>query len=150
MQSLINDKLAVYVGDNAGGVDQLLKLADTSAPAAMALGTSAFSSTVINTLAGGLVPGLGPEDVGVGPMPGPVAPPTALVGGAAMLRERGQDRPRSGRRVGLPAVHGEPRGAGPVPTETGYVPVRADALEIEPAVSVYGNDPPIASPTTNS
>ena len=58
VQSLINDGLAVYVGDNAGGADQLLKLADSSAPAAMALGTSAFLGTVIATLAGGLVPEL--------------------------------------------------------------------------------------------
>ena len=71
MQSLINDGLAVYVGDNAGGADQLLKLADAIEPAAMAIGTSAFLGTVINTLAGGLVPELGPEDVGVGPLPGP-------------------------------------------------------------------------------
>ena len=90
VQSLINDGLAVYVGDNAGGADQLLKLADQSAPAAMALGTSAFLTTVINTLAGGLVPGLGPEDVGVGAMPGPVAPPTALVGGAAIYVTEGK------------------------------------------------------------
>jgi sn-glycerol 3-phosphate transport system substrate-binding protein len=42
VQALINDGLAYYVGDNAGGADQMLKLADSSAPAAMALGSSAF------------------------------------------------------------------------------------------------------------
>ena len=141
VQSLINDGLAVYVGDNAGGADQLLKLADSSAPAAMALGSSAFLGTVISTLAGGLVPDLGPEDIGVGPMPGPGGATDRARRRRRGLRHRGQDRPRGGGGVGLHAVHGEPGGAAQFATLTGYVPMREDALEIEPAVSVYRDDP---------
>jgi sn-glycerol 3-phosphate transport system substrate-binding protein len=141
VQSLINDKLAVYVGDNAGGADQLLKLADTSAPAAMALGSSAFLTTVINTLAGGLVPGLGPEDVGVGPMPGPVAPPTALVGGAALYVTEGKSDLEAAAAWDFMQYMVSPEVQAQFATETGYVPMRADALEIEPALSGYRNDP---------
>jgi sn-glycerol 3-phosphate transport system substrate-binding protein len=141
VQSLINDGLAVYVGDNAGGADQLLKLADSTAPAAMALGTSAFLGTVIATLAGGLVPGLGPEDVGVGPMPGPVAPPSALVGGAAVYVTEGKSDVEAAAAWDFMKYMVSPEVQSLFATLTGYVPMRADALDIEPAVSVYRDDP---------
>ena len=141
VQSLINDGLAVYVGDNAGGADQLLKLADSSAPAAMALGTSAFLGTVIATLAGGLVPGLGPEDVGVGPMPGPVPPPTALVGGAAVYVTEGKSDVEAAAAWDFMKYMVSPEVQSLFATLTGYVPTRADALDIEPAVSLYLDDP---------
>ena len=141
VQSLINDGLAVYVGDNAGGADQLLKLADSSAPAAMALGSSAFLGTVISTLAGGLVPGLGPEDVGVGPLPGPVPPPTALVGGAAVYVTEGKSDLEAAAAWDFMSYMVSPEVQALFATMTGYVPVRADALEVEPAVSVYRDDP---------
>ena len=95
-----------------------------------------------NTLGGGLVPGLGPEDVGVGPLPGPGPTPTALVGGAALYRHGRQVRRRRRGGMGLHAVPGErPRRSRSSPRDTGYVPVRDDALEIEPALSVYRDDP---------
>ena len=141
VQSLINDGLAVYVGDNAGGADQLLKLADTSAPAAMALGSSAFLGTVINTLAGGLVPGLGPEDIGVGPLPGPVAPPTALVGGAAVYVTEGKRDLEAAAAWDFMQYLVSPEVQAQFAVQTGYVPVRSDALDVEPAASAYQNDP---------
>ena len=93
--ALINDGLAVYVGDNAGGADKLLKLADAAAPAAMALGSSAFLGTVISTLAAGSSRAW-PEDIGVGAMPGPVrhrrrssgAPPSTSPRARATSRRR--------------------------------------------------------------
>jgi sn-glycerol 3-phosphate transport system substrate-binding protein len=141
VQSLINDGLAVYVGDNAGGADQLLKMADSSAPAAMALGSSAFLGTVISTLAGGLVPGLGAEDIGVGPMPGPVPPPTALVGGAAVYVTEGKSDAEAAAAWDFMKYMVSPEVQSLFATLTGYVPMRSDALEIEPAVSVYRDDP---------
>lgn len=141
VQSLIDDGLAVYVGDNAGGADQMLKLADSSAPAAMALGSSAFLGTVITTLAGGLVPGLGPEDVGVGPLPGPVPPPTALVGGAAVYVTEGKSDLEVAASWDFMQYLVSPEVQALFATLTGYVPMRADALEVEPALSVYRDDP---------
>ena len=45
---MINDGLAVNVGDNStSGFDNLLKLADTAAPAAMTIATSASIGPVI-------------------------------------------------------------------------------------------------------
>ena len=38
---LVTDGLAFNVGDNAGGTDTFLKLADQASPAAMTIGTSA-------------------------------------------------------------------------------------------------------------
>ena len=57
VQSLINDGLAVTVGDNPSGQDALLKLADPASPAAMAIATSAALGTVLAVLDGGLIPG---------------------------------------------------------------------------------------------
>ena len=78
LQQLLNDGLAVNVGDNTQtGFDNLLKLADDKEPAAMTIATSASLGQVLAVLAGGQFPNLGPEDVGVGPMPGPDGLPGA-------------------------------------------------------------------------
>ena len=92
VQQLITDGLAFNVGDNAGGTDTFFKLADESEPAAMTIGTSAALGTVLAALSGGLIPGLTVDDIGVGPMPGPGATPTALVGGNALFIVEGQRR----------------------------------------------------------
>ncbi len=141
VQSLVTDGLATYVGDNAGGADQLLKMADTNQPAAMALGSSAFLGTVINTLGGGLVPGLGPDDIGVGPLPGPVSPPSALVGGAALWVTAAKDDLDAAAAWDFMQYLVQPEVQSLFAADTGYVPVRDDALEVEPAVSLYRDDP---------
>ncbi len=84
LQDMINDGLAVTVGDNPGGQDAFFKLADPTAPGAMTMSTSAALGSVIAALGGGLVPGLGPDDIGVGPMPGPGTTPQVQVGGASL------------------------------------------------------------------
>ena len=72
MQSMINDGLAVNVGDNStSGFDNLLKLADTAEPAAMTIATSASIGPVITVLGSGQFPQITNEDVGVAAMPGP-------------------------------------------------------------------------------
>jgi sn-glycerol 3-phosphate transport system substrate-binding protein len=141
VQDLITDGLAFYVGDNAGGADQLLKLADAAEPAAMAISTSAGLGTVLNTLGGGFVPGLGPEDVGVGPLPGPGGTPTALVGGAALYMTAGRDDVEAAAAWDFVQYLVSAEQQSLFATLTGYVPVRSDALEVEPAASVYVNDP---------
>src|SRR4029077_9989664 len=62
----------------------LLKLADKTEPAAMAINTSGALSSVIATVEGGQFPQLHAEDIGVGPLPGPEGAKGAIVGGAAM------------------------------------------------------------------
>jgi sn-glycerol 3-phosphate transport system substrate-binding protein len=141
VQSLVTDGLATYVGDNAGGADQLLKMADTNQPAAMALGSSAFLGTVLNTLGGGLVPGLGPADIGVGPLPGPVSPPSALVGGAALWITEGKNDVEAAAAWDFMQYMVQPEVQSLFAAATGYVPVRDDALEVEPAASLYRDDP---------
>ncbi len=141
VQDLVNDGLAFYVGDNAGGADQLLKLADENEPAAMAISTSAGLGTVLNTLAGGLVPGLGPEDVGVGALPGPAGVPTALVGGAALYIADGKTDVEAAAAWDFISYLVSPETQSLFATLTGYVPVRSDALTVEPALSVYEDDP---------
>ena len=141
VQSLVTDGLAFYVGDNAGGADQLFKLADLEEPAAMAIGTSANLGTVLNALAGGLVPDLAPEDVGVGPLPGPGPVPTALVGGAALYITDGRGDAEAAAAWDFEQYLVSADTQSLFATLTGYVPVRDDALETEPAASVYRDDP---------
>jgi sn-glycerol 3-phosphate transport system substrate-binding protein len=107
----------------------------------MAIGTSAGPGTVINVLSGGLVPGLGPEDMGVGPLPGPGPEPTALVGGAALYLTDGKDDVQTAAAWDFVQYLVSAETQSLFATLTGYVPVRDDALEIEPALSVYQNDP---------
>ena len=84
LQSMLNDGLAVNVGDNTSGFDNLLKLGDKDAPAAMTIATSAAIGPVLSVLASGQFPQLTGDDLGVAPMPGPDGKPGALVGGASL------------------------------------------------------------------
>jgi sn-glycerol 3-phosphate transport system substrate-binding protein len=141
VQQMINDGLIAYVGDNAGGSDTFLKLADRTSPAAMTIGTSAALGTVISALGGGLIPGLTVDDVGVGPMPGPGPVPTALVGGAALyiVQDKGDEKAAAAWDYITHLV--SPESQSQYATDTGYVPVRSDALEVEPALTLYATDP---------
>ena len=141
VQQLIIDGLAFNVGDNAGGTDTFFKLADESAPAAMTIGTSAALGTVIAALSGGLIPGLTDADIGVGAMPGPGPTPTALVGGNALfiVKDKGDEKAAAAWDYITYAV--SPEAQSQYVTDTGYAPVRADALDVEPALSKYANDP---------
>jgi sn-glycerol 3-phosphate transport system substrate-binding protein len=141
VQQMILDGLAFNVGDNAGGTDTFLKIADQSAPAAMTIGTSAALGTVVAVLGGGLIPGLTVDDIGVGAMPGPGPEPTALVGGASLyiVKDKGDETAAAAWDYITHLV--SPEVQSQWATATGYVPVRADALEVEPAKSLYESDP---------
>ncbi len=141
VQQLINDGLAVYVGDNAGGFDQLFKLADPAAPAAMAISTSAAIGTVKTAVDGGLIPGVTSDEVGVGPMPGPGEIPSSIVGGASLyvVADKGDDHAAAAWDYieYLTSAQSQSTWA----ARTGYVPVREDALELDPIRTTYTTDP---------
>jgi len=141
MQDLIDDGLAVNVGDNASGQDALLKLADATEPGAMVMYTSAALGTVINALGSGLVAGLGPEDIGVGPMPGPSPEPAVQVGGASLWIVAEKSPEQTAAAWDYITYLTDAASQSTWSAGTGYVPVRADALDLEPLQTLYADDP---------
>jgi sn-glycerol 3-phosphate transport system substrate-binding protein len=144
VQQLIIDGLAVNVGDNPSGRDTFFKLADPASPAAMTIGTSAGLATVLAALGGGLIPGLTVDDVGVGPMPGPGGAPGVLVGGAALyiVADKGDAEAAAAWDYVQFLVGAESQSSWAA--ATGYVPVRSDAVELEPLATKYADDPRFA------
>ncbi len=141
VQDLVVDGLAFNVGDNASGTDNFLKIADPAAPSAMTIGTSAALGTVINVLDGGLIPGLVGDDIGVGPLPGPGETPTALVGGASLYVVAGHNDVKAAAAWDFIKYLLSPEVQSKWAALTGYVPVRFDALTVEPLLTVYVSDP---------
>jgi sn-glycerol 3-phosphate transport system substrate-binding protein len=141
VQSMIGDGLAVSVGQNPGGQDGFLKMIDPASPGAMTIGTSAALGSVIAALGGGLAPGLTVDDIGVGPMPGPSAEPGAQVGGASLwiVADKGDAETAAAWDFITFLVSAETQSRWA--SETGYVPVRSDAVELEPLVTTYADDP---------
>lgn len=140
IQSLVDDGLAVYVGDNATGTDQFFKLADPVEPAAMAIGTSAGLGTVLNALGGGLFPDITRDDVGVGPLPGPSGEPSAIVGGAALYAVQGQGDAEAAAAWDFVQYLTTPEVQAEWAVATGYIPLRDDALDLEPLASTFAAD----------
>jgi sn-glycerol 3-phosphate transport system substrate-binding protein len=140
-QSLINDGLAVTVGDNPQGQDTLLKMADPNSPAAMAIATSAALGTVLSALDGGLIPGITSADVGVGPMPGPGETPSATVGGGSLyiVADKGDAQAAAVWDYIQFLVSAESQSKWAA--STGYVPMREDALGLDPLAAKYRSDP---------
>ncbi|MET0460257.1 MAG: ABC transporter substrate-binding protein [Ilumatobacteraceae bacterium] len=141
VQSLITDGLAVSVGDNPNGEQTLLKLADQEQPAAMTIATSAALGTIINVLDGGLIPGVTSADLGVGAMPGPGEIPSATVGGGSLyiVAEQGDAQAAAAWDYILFLTNAQSQSTWAA--GTGYVPIREDALELDPIHSLYETDP---------
>jgi len=141
LQSMNRDGLSVNVGENAGGLDAFLKLVDPTEPGAMRIDTSAALTQLLDALDGGLGGDLTPDDLGVGPLPGPAGTPAAQVSGASLW---------------LPADKGDASVAAAwdfaqflvgaqVQSDwaaaTGYVPMRSDAVDLDPIASLFDDDP---------
>ena len=141
VQEMIDDELAVSIGDNSGGQDTYLKLIDPQADGAMTIGTSAALGGVIDALGSGLAPGLTTDDVAVGPMPGPSPDPSANLGGAslAIVDGKGDEKTAAAWDYITYLITAEAQSQWA--SQTGYVPVRSDALELEPLRSTYADDP---------
>jgi len=142
LQQLLQDGLAVNVGDNTQtGFDNLLKLADDKEPAAMTMATSASLGQVLTVLAGGQFPQIGPDDVGVGPMPGPDGLPGALIGGASLWPVDTGDDVRTAATWDFITYLVGAQQQSQWAAATGYIPVRTDALELDPYKSTLATDP---------
>ena len=141
VQSLINDGLAVSVGDNPNGEQTLLKLADPDKPAAMTIATSAALGTIITVLDGGLIPGITSAELGVGPMPGPGEIPSATVGGGSLYIVADQGDAQAAAAWDYITFLTDAQSQSTWAAGTGYVPIRQDALDLEPIRSLYTTDP---------
>jgi sn-glycerol 3-phosphate transport system substrate-binding protein len=141
VQSMINDGLAVSVGGNPGGQDAFLRMIDPASPGAMTIGTSAALGSVIAALGGGIAPGLTEDDIGVGPMPGPGDTPGVQVGGASLwiVADKGDEQTAAAWDFITYLVSAEIQARWA--SETGYVPVRSDAVGLEPLATKYTTDP---------
>jgi sn-glycerol 3-phosphate transport system substrate-binding protein len=145
LQSMINDKLAVTVGDNASGFDNLLKLGDKTEPAAMTIATSAALGSVIAILqAGGQFPGISPDDIGIAPLPGPSGAKGAIVGGASLWLSNSGDPAKIAAAWDFEKfMVGAPQQSEWSAT-TGYVAVRNDAAALDPLKTTLATDPRFA------
>ena len=142
LQSMINDGLAVNVGDNStSGFDNLLKLADKDAPAAMNIATSASIGPVLAVLNGGQFPQISNEDVGVAAMPGPEGKPGALVGGASLWVVDSGDDARTAAAWDFTSYLTAAQQQSEWSSATGYLPVRTDALTLDPLQTTWATDP---------
>jgi sn-glycerol 3-phosphate transport system substrate-binding protein len=146
LQSMIDDGLAITVGDNPGGQDALFKLADQTAPGAMTMATSAALGSVITALGSGLVPGIVPEDIGVGPMPGPGDTPQVQVGGASLWIMADKSPEETAAAWDYITYLLRPESQSRWAASTGYVPVRTDALDLDPLAATYASDARFAVP----
>lgn len=141
IKSLVDDGLAYNVGDNASGQDALLKLADPEKPAAMTIATSAALGTVLSVVAGGTIPGVTVNDIGVGPMPGPNGAPGAIVGGASLWIVDNGDPVKTAATWDYIKFLVSAQTQSNWASATGYVPVRSTALDLEPVKTTYAEDP---------
>jgi sn-glycerol 3-phosphate transport system substrate-binding protein len=145
LQQMLNDKLAVNVGDNsASGYDNLLKMADEKEPAAMTINTSASLGPVLQVLGTGQFPQITGADVGVGAMPGPDGKPGALIGGAALWVVNSGDADRTAAAWDYLTYLVGAQQQSEWAVATGYVPVRKDALDLDPYKATVAADPRFA------
>jgi len=141
LQSMLNDGLAVNVGDNTSGFDNLLKLGDKDAPAAMTIATSAAIGPVLAVLKSGQFPQFTVDDLGIAPMPGPEGKPGALVGGASLWIVDSGDDARTAAAWDFTTYLTSAQVQSQWASETGYLPVRTDAQSLDPLLTTWATDP---------
>lgn len=140
-QALVEDELAIYVGEDPRGIDGLLALADREQPAAMTIASSGALGGVLEFVEGGAIEGITASDIGVGPMPGPSDVPSAIVGGAALfiVRDQGDAEAAAAWDFVQYLVSAEVQSTWA--DASGYAPVRDDATDVEPLATTFAEDP---------
>ncbi|MFZ4810734.1 MAG: ABC transporter substrate-binding protein [Ilumatobacteraceae bacterium] len=141
LQTGVLDETFINVGDNTSGQDTFLKIADATEPGAMTIATSAALGTVLSAIDAGLAPNIAKEDIGVAPMPGPNGSPTVLVGGASLWipADKGDDKAAAAWDFIQFLVSAESQSTWA--SATGYVPMRDDAVALDPLKTTYATDP---------
>ncbi|MGA9277910.1 extracellular solute-binding protein [Ilumatobacter sp.] len=141
LQDMTSSGLAITVGDNSGGQDTFLKMIDGAAPAASTIATSAAISSVIAALGSGVAPGLTTDDIGIGPMPGPSDVPAVQPGGASVWIPAGKSDEVTAAAWDFTQYLVDAQTQSTWAATTGYVPVRSDAVELDPIADLYESDP---------
>ncbi|MEZ5251171.1 MAG: extracellular solute-binding protein [Ilumatobacteraceae bacterium] len=141
LQDLVLTGGGVYVGENPSGTDAFLKLADSSAPASMTIATSAALQSVLLFVEGGIIPGIGVDDLGVAPMPSPSGEPGTLIGGASLWITAGRGDERAAAAYEFVRYLVSPEIQSQWAANTGYVPVNSGAIDVDPLKSLYEADP---------
>lgn len=141
LSGLRRDDLSVNVGENPGGLDAFLKLVDPSEPGAMTIYTSAALTQLLEALAAGLGDELTVDDLGVGPLPGPTDAPAAQVSGAALWLPAGKGDAAVAAAWDFARFLIEPQSQSTWADATGYVPMRSDAIELDPIATTFADDP---------
>jgi sn-glycerol 3-phosphate transport system substrate-binding protein len=140
LQQMVRDGLAVDVGPNTSLPENLLKLVDPDAPAAMTIHSNAALSSVLSILDAGGYPVTSAE-VGIGPMPGPTVNPGVLVGGASLWLPIGKREAETAAAWDFVKYLVDSQQQSQWASETGYVPVRESAPDLPPLEGVYSTDP---------
>jgi len=141
LQGMRRDGLSFNVGQNPGGLDAFLKLVDPSEPGAMTVETSAALTQLYDALDGGLGGDLTRDYLIVGPMPGPTDAPAAQVSGAALWipADKGDESVAAAWDFTQFLVDAQTQSTWAA--GTGYVPMRSDAVELDPIASLFDEDP---------
>ena len=141
LQEMTASGLAVTVGDNAGGQDAFFKMIDAEAPGASTIATSAAISSVVAALGSGVAPGLTTDDIGIGPMPGPSDTPAVQPGGASVWIPAGKSDEVTAAAWDFTQYLVDAQVQSTWAAATGYVPIRTDAVELDPIAALYEDDP---------
>jgi sn-glycerol 3-phosphate transport system substrate-binding protein len=137
-QDMVDDGLAVNVGENAAGTDNLFKLADPEEPAAMTIFSSAALSSVMGALDGGIAPGFTSENLGIGRLP---TPGGVTVGGASLWLVEDQEPAEIAATWDFIQFLVSAQTQSTWAEGTGYVPINNGALELDPLAATYTADP---------
>jgi len=128
-RDLHDDELVSWVGLNQSGIDDLLKLIDLSDRAAFTMHTSASIGELVELVYGGGLADLDGAELGVAPIPSPVATEGSLVGGGALWLRDGGDPVAVGAAALLAEHVMGPASQATFAAATGYVPATVSAAE---------------------
>jgi sn-glycerol 3-phosphate transport system substrate-binding protein len=96
---------------------------------------------VVNLLAGGFVPGLGPDQLGIGPFPAATGEGGVTVGGASLWVVGDKSDEETAAAWGFITFLTSAQLQSDWAVGTGYVPVNEESLDLPPVSDTYATDP---------